>query len=80
MATTKLTITRQNATDYAVVTDTVLADGSLRADYCCVISAGALRSAIRPGSIRVGGLLTATLGPKAQTDLEALPVGGSITR
>jgi len=70
-------ITRINTTDYSVVTDTVLASGERRADYCCRITGATLRSYEQPGDVRVGGLLRVNLGPKALESVMALEIGES---
>ena len=74
-----MTITRTSETRYSVVTDTVLADGTLRADFHMALVGGALRSTIEPGSIRIGGLMVVRLGPVSRAAVDALAVGESVT-
>jgi hypothetical protein len=75
-----MTITRINALDYAVVTDTVLADGSFRADTCVrLINGAVLKSFEQSGDIRTGGLLRIHLGPKSLAQVQSLAIGESVT-
>lgn len=78
MATLKITRTG-NAT-YAVETDTVLADGSKRADGCMALVGSTLRSVEKTGYIRVGGTMAITLGPIARAKTLGLRIGGSFTQ
>jgi hypothetical protein len=72
-------ITRINATDYAVITSTILADGTRRRDSCCRIVGNVLRSHEQSGHIRIGGLLRIVLGPRSFAILTGLTIGQSIT-
>ncbi len=60
---------------FSVVTNQLLSDGSYRADYCMRLDGNLLRSHEERGSIRVGGLLKLTLGPKSLATVQALAVG-----
>jgi hypothetical protein len=73
-----MTIMRVTETDYAVVTDTVLADGSMRADWCMRLDGHALRSVERRGDVRTGGRLRVVLGPTALQRVRLLDVGQSV--
>jgi hypothetical protein len=77
--TTKLTITRTSIDTYRVDTDTLLSDGSYRADGCLKLHGNVLRSFERPGHIRIGGLMNLTLGPLSLARVSALAVGESVT-
>lgn len=72
-------ITRINETDFSVVTDAVMSDGSLRSDTCCRLRGDVLRSHEQPGCIRFGGLLVVALGA-ALAQVKALRVGETFER
>ena len=72
-----MTITRTTETEYAVVTDTVLADGSLKADYFMRLDGDTLRTITRPGFIHVGFPFTVKLGPVSLAAVQALSVGAT---
>jgi len=73
-----MTITRINATDFDVQTDTVLSDGSLLRDTCCRLAGNMLRSHEQRGDVRPGGLLRVTLGPQSYAAVTALAIGESV--
>lgn len=74
-----LTVTRTADDTFSVVTDIVMSDGSLRADYAMGLSDGALRSVMQPGCIRIGGLMTVKLGGRSLPKVQGLAVGESVT-
>jgi hypothetical protein len=74
-----MTISRTESDRYAVVTDTVLADGSFRADHHMALAGNELRSVERRGAIRTGGLLRVALGPLSLARVMAMSIGDSIS-
>lgn len=72
-----MTITRLSKTDYAVITDTLLSDGSYKQDRACRLSNDVLRSHEQRGHVRIGGLITIQLGPKSLAIVSSLAVGQS---
>lgn len=72
------TITRTTDTDFAAVSNIFMSDGSHRADHLMGLSGNILKSVERPGYLRIGGLLTLTLGPKSFAAVTALAVGESV--
>jgi len=71
-------ITKTQSNRYAVVTDIVMSDGSMRGDSCMRLDGAQLRSHEERGSIRAGGLMRVNLGPKSFPLVAALKVGESI--
>ena len=74
-----MTITRIAEDRYAVVTTTLLADGTYRADHAMALRGSELRSVEAPGFIRIGGLMTVRLGAKSFAAVTALAIGESVT-
>jgi hypothetical protein len=70
----KLTETR-----YAVITETVLADGSFKADYGMALEGSVLRSINERGFIRAGGNICVHLGPVSLAKVQALRVDEGIS-
>lgn len=73
------TITRTSDVAFAATSDLLLADGTFRADYHMGLVGNVLKSIERRGWIRVGGLLSLTLGPTSLAAVSALAVGESVT-
>jgi len=75
-----MTITRITDTDFTVVTDTVLEDGSLRQDGRCRLDGATLRSNEQPGDVRLSGVLSVALGHHALPAVTRLAIGESFTQ
>lgn len=73
-----MTITRRNETEFEVVTDTVLSDGSRKSDSNCQLNGNILKSYEQRGCIRTGGLLRVILGVKSFARVQSLAIGESV--
>ena len=69
-----MTITRLTDSRYAVVTDTVLADGTLLSDDDMRLVGNRLESRESRGNLRAGGLLRVVLGPRSLAAVTALDI------
>ena len=74
-----MTIKKTSATGYAVIMDTVMSDGNLRADYDMHLDGRTLRSFERPGHIRTGGLLKINLGSISFPKVAKMAIGDTAT-
>ena len=72
----KITKTQENI--FAVLTDVVMTDGTMRGDSCMRLEGSQLRSHEERGTIRVGGFMRVNLGPKSLPLVMALKIGESI--
>lgn len=72
-------ITRVNEKQFAVETDTVLSDGTMRRDDHCELFGAALKSYDMRGFIRIGDNLSIQLGPKSLSIIQALAIGESVS-
>lgn len=70
-----MTITRLADNRFAVTTDTVLTDGSLRADYAMKLTGTELTSISERGYIRISGNMRIKLGPKSFATVSNLAIG-----
>lgn len=70
-------ITRESSTRYSVVTDTLLSDCTMRADHDMRLVGNILKSNEQSGTVRAGGLMNVTLGPKSFAAVSALGIGDS---
>ena len=70
-----MTITRVDLDTFAVVTDTVLADGTLVIDTNMALVGDTLRSREQKGYLRTGGLLRLKLGAVTFDAVQRLRVG-----
>lgn len=73
------TITRTGVDTYRVDTDRLMSDGSYQADGCLKLYGNVLRSFEKPGHIRIGGLMSITLGPQSLARVQMLAIGESAT-
>ncbi len=74
-----MTIKRLDETTFAVITDTVLADMTRKADYGMKLVGNELRSHEQRGHIRTGGTIKVTLGPVSFARVNGLAVGETAT-
>lgn len=72
-----MVITRLGENLYSVMMDTVMSDGSMRADYALALDGNILKSIQEKGCIRIGGNMRVTLGPKSLPIVQALQIGES---
>lgn len=70
-----MTITRIAQNRWSVVTDTVMSDGSLRADDSMALVDGNRLRSVEGGGIRIGGLLVVQLNVQVLDALLALQLG-----
>jgi len=74
-----LTICRVEAERYSVVTDVVLANGAMEADYFMRLCSNMLVPIIQKGLIRVGRTIKIKLGPMSYAQVLALNIGDNVT-
>jgi hypothetical protein len=75
---TKWTIRRVSENLFSAVSNVLMSDGSYREDSEMSLVGNVLRSASRPGLIRVDGLLKLVLGLKSLAAVRALAIGDSV--
>jgi len=74
-----LTICRVEAERYSVVTDVVLSNGAMEADYFMRLDSNMLVPIIQKGLIRVGRTIKIQLGPMSYAQVLALNIGDNVT-